>query len=77
MKPAVRVLLRSLLVFAAAASVAATDGQTPGSSAAPVVAQALPSPAPPLPMARQIAIREGWLARRHQMLLPMMRAHKI
>ena len=28
-------------------------------------------------MARQIAVREGWLARRYQMLLPMMRAHKI
>jgi cyclophilin family peptidyl-prolyl cis-trans isomerase len=28
-------------------------------------------------MARQIAVREGWLARRYQLLLPMMRAHKI
>jgi cyclophilin family peptidyl-prolyl cis-trans isomerase/Xaa-Pro aminopeptidase len=47
----------------------ATDG-----TQAPALA---PSPAPPLPMARQIAIREGWLARRYQVLLPMMRAHKI
>jgi Xaa-Pro dipeptidase len=35
------------------------------------------TPAAPLPMARQIAVREGWLARRYQMLLPMMRAHKV
>jgi Xaa-Pro dipeptidase len=40
-------------------------------------AQPVSSPAPPLPMARQIAVREGWLARRYQLLLPMMRAHKI
>ncbi len=34
-------------------------------------------PAPPLPMARQIAVREGWLARRYETLLPMMRAHGV
>ncbi len=28
-------------------------------------------------MARQIEVREGWLVRRHQMLLPLMRAHGI
>lgn len=41
------------------------------------LAQVSPPPAAPLPLARQIAVREGWLARRYQMLLPMMRAHKI
>jgi cyclophilin family peptidyl-prolyl cis-trans isomerase len=45
--------------------------------AAAPAAQVQPSPAPPLPMARQIAVREGWLARRYQLLLPMMRAHKV
>jgi Xaa-Pro dipeptidase len=28
-----------------------------------------------LPMSQQIAVREGWLATRHEMLLPMMRRH--
>jgi len=37
----------------------------------------LPPPSPLLPMARQIEVREGWLARRYQMLLPMMRAHGV
>jgi Xaa-Pro dipeptidase len=36
------------------------------------------SVAPPLPSwSQQIAIREGWLARRHENLLPMMRRHNI
>ena len=45
--------------------------------AASAEAQLPTPPAPPLPMARQIAVREGWLARRYEMLLPMMRAHGV
>ena len=41
------------------------------------LAQPPAAPALPLPMARQIAVREGWLARRYELLLPMMRAHKV
>lgn len=52
-------------------------GRAPGSpSAAANVAQ--PSPAPGLlPWSQQIAIREGWLVKRHDMLLPMMRRHNV
>src|SRR5258705_2836088 len=32
---------------------------------------------PLLPLSKQIAVREHWLAKRHQMILPMMRAHGI
>ena len=35
------------------------------------------TPAPLLPWSQQIALREQWLAKRHQMILPMMRAHAI
>jgi len=42
----------------------------------------LPSPAPEtlptlLPRAGQIEVREGWLAKRHQMILPLMRRHEV
>ena len=30
-----------------------------------------------LPRARQIEVREGWLAKRHQMILPLMRQHEV
>jgi cyclophilin family peptidyl-prolyl cis-trans isomerase/Xaa-Pro aminopeptidase len=42
-------------------------------------ALAQPPGAPPalLPASRQIEVREGWLARRYQLLLPMMRSHDI
>jgi Xaa-Pro dipeptidase len=41
-----------------------------------------PSPAPETPptllsRARQIEVREGWLAKRHQMILPLMRRHEV
>ena len=35
------------------------------------------TPAPLLPWSQQIALREQWLLKRHQMILPMMRAHAI
>jgi Xaa-Pro dipeptidase len=37
----------------------------------------LTPPAAPLPLAGQIAVRESWLPRRYDMLLRMMRAHKV
>ncbi len=42
-------------------------------------AWAQPPGSPPalLSMSRQIEVREGWLARRYQMLLPMMRTHGV
>ncbi len=43
----------------------------------PAGSQQWTPPAAPLPMARQVAVREGWLARRYEMLLPMMRQHEI
>jgi cyclophilin family peptidyl-prolyl cis-trans isomerase/Xaa-Pro aminopeptidase len=66
-----------LILFAVAVSILPAAGfQEP--SSAPASAQAVQaSPAAPLPLARQIAIREGWLARRYQMLLPMMRRHNV
>jgi len=53
-----------VVAFAAVATCAAW-AQTPG------------SPPALLPMSRQIEVREGWLARRYQMLLPMMRTHGV
>ncbi len=46
-----------------------------GASAQP--AQPAGSPPRLLPMSRQIEVREGWLAHRYAMLLPMMRAHGV
>jgi Xaa-Pro dipeptidase len=47
-----------------------------------LVAPSLPGQAPDgptglLPWSEQIRIREGWLAKRHEMLLPMMRRHGV
>jgi cyclophilin family peptidyl-prolyl cis-trans isomerase len=42
-----------------------------------VTAQTPGAPPALLPMSRQIEVREGWLARRYQMLLPMMRTHGV
>ncbi len=66
-----------LILFAVALSVLPVAGFQPpaGAPAAPASVQA--PPAAPLPLARQIEIREGWLARRYQMLLPMMRRHGV
>ena len=67
----------SLLVLLLLAPLASQGDATAPPRPAQATAPALSSPPPPLPMARQIAVREGWLARRYQMLLPLMRAHKI
>ena len=45
--------------------------------AAPLAAQAPDGPTGLLPWSEQIRVREGWLATRHEMLLPMMRRHGI
>jgi len=56
------------LVCAAALSAAASGAG---------MAQAPGAPPALLPMSRQIEVREGWLAHRYQLLLPMMRAHGV
>ena len=45
--------------------------------AQPVQAQAPERPTGLLPWSEQIRIREGWLPKRHEMLLPMMRRHGV
>jgi Xaa-Pro dipeptidase len=42
-----------------------------------VVAQNVPKAPKLLPWSQQIAVREQWLAKRHEMILPMMRQHGI
>src|ERR1700675_281971 len=42
-----------------------------------VVAQNVPKTPKLLPWSQQIAVREQWLVKRHEMILPMMRAHAI
>jgi len=59
------------LIRSAAAAVLILGGHFPAGSAA---AQSVPD-AGLLPWSQQIAVREGWLAKRHEMLLPMMRRH--
>ena len=46
-------------------------------SAVAVVAQNVPKAPKLLPWSQQIAVREQWLAKRHDMILPMMRQHGI
>ncbi|HZI27442.1 MAG TPA: M24 family metallopeptidase [Gemmatimonadaceae bacterium] len=77
MKPTFRILPRSqcvwlvLLFLVATASSGAQD--TARSARRPVIASA----AQLLPWSQQITVRETWLARRHEMLLPMMRRHDV
>ncbi len=59
------------LAFAAGPAPAAQARAAAGPAAA--VAQ----PSAPLPMARQIAVRESWLPRRYALLLRLMREHKV
>jgi len=40
-------------------------------------AQSIPKTAKLLPWSQQIAVREQWLDKRHEMILPMMREHGI
>ena len=73
-----------LLPAVAALALAALGSTRPPLAAAPAapgaqaaVASAGATPPPPLPMARQIAVREGWLEHRYRLLLPMLRAHQV
>lgn len=62
----------ALFLVAAGALLIFTGGGSPafsGQTAAPGAYPAL------LSMAEQIRVREGWLAKRHQMILPLMRKH--
>ena len=77
--------LFAVIVLAAFGALAASAPPAPA-PAAPVAqapapaapaAASLAAPAAPLPMARQIAVRESWLPRRYEMLLRMMRARTI
>lgn len=73
-QPVRRIAVSSaILVLASLCAMAAPAPQAPGPAAAPY----LTSPPAPLPMARQIAVRETWLPRRYEMLLRMMRARKV
>ncbi len=71
---AVRLTLavRALAGLALAAAVAATPA-----GAQPLARWRVPSADSLLPWSEQIRVREGWLARRHELLLPMMRRHGI
>ncbi|MFB3852370.1 MAG: peptidylprolyl isomerase [Vicinamibacterales bacterium] len=72
-----------IVAFTASVLAVATQGWWAARPAASLHASGAPQAAeretPPLllPMARQIAVREGWLARRYQMLLPMIRRHGV
>ena len=63
------IVLAVMIVWGSAVLVA-----QPPAAAAPT---SLASPPAPLPMARQIAVRESWLPQRYDMLLRMMRARRI
>jgi cyclophilin family peptidyl-prolyl cis-trans isomerase len=63
------IVLAVVIVWGSAVLVA-----QPPAAAAPT---SLASPPAPLPMARQIAVRESWLPQRYDMLLRMMRARRI
>lgn len=52
----------------------AACGGTPDSTSAGATAE---SPPELLPWSEQMAVRDGWLVKRHEMLLPMMRRHGI
>lgn len=76
------VALAALLALAASDPSDATAQAAPKAAAPKAAAPATRSLRVPqadalLPWSRQIAIREGWLATRHAMLLPMMRRHGI
>jgi Xaa-Pro dipeptidase len=67
-----------LLLSAAVAGCSSHLAVPPTPAPAALVAPAPVTPAPGLlPWSQQIAIREGWLRTRHEMLLPMMRRHNV
>ena len=49
----------------------------PVSSGAQAIAAKVTSAAKLLPLSQQITVREGWLVKRHESLLPMMRRHEV
>jgi hypothetical protein len=66
-----------LLLLAAVVSGCSTHFTAPAAPTGVTLAGPV-TPAPGLlPWSRQIAIREGWLRTRHEMLLPMMRRHNV
>jgi Xaa-Pro aminopeptidase len=66
-----------LLLLAAVVSGCSTHFTAPAAPTGVTLAGPV-TPAPGLlPWSRQIAIREGWLRARHEMLLPMMRRHNV
>jgi len=69
--------LFAVLVIVSVWAVAAPATQAPAAAPPPAAALSLTAPPSPLPMARQLAVRESWLPRRYEMLLRMMRARKI
>jgi len=69
--------LFALLVIVSVWAVAAPATQAPVAAPPPAASLSLTAPPAPLPMARQIAVRESWLPRRYEMLLRMMRARKV
>jgi len=66
-----------VLVLVCFWAVAAPTAQAPVAAPPAAAALSLTAPPSPLPMARQLAVRESWLPRRYEMLLRMMRARKI
>lgn len=70
--PVLRVVLVASLACASAAA-----AQAPAPAAATPRPFVVASAARLLPWSRQIAVREEWLALRHERLLPMMRAHGV
>lgn len=78
MRPRFRLPLAALALAIAGLSLGATFttplvAQQPAAGRRPVVASA----AKLLTWSEQIAVREGWLRKKHDLLLPMMRAHDV
>ena len=69
--------LATAALFAACASGSQTSSSTPVPAPVPATAASLAIPGALLPWSQQIAIREGWLVKRHALLLAMMRRHAI
>lgn len=69
--------LATAALFAACATGSQTSSSTPVPAPVPATAASLAIPGALLPWSQQIAIREGWLVKRHALLLAMMRRHAI
>ena len=71
-----RHLFRTIALLLAGVALAACSAST-GSDPASDTAAAVDPPPPLLSWTEQISVREDWLRRRHELLLPMMRRHEI